>query len=128
MKQVAISICCQNQNTKTLQQGIANLKNELLSENDIITTPINKQTDLLEKSKSHATIQNYHLRANTDMTKDHNEKYMIPLQLYVRNELIKLNGITFQDMCLKIQKARLRCQALEQLVQLVGQIYKRFMI
>ena len=47
------------------------------------------------------------------MTKDHNEKYMIPLQLYVRNELIKLNGITFQDMCLKIQKARLRCQALE---------------
>ena len=48
---------CQNQNTKTLQQNIANLKNELLSKNEIITTRINKQTDLLEKSKSHAKIQ-----------------------------------------------------------------------
>ena len=48
---------CQNQNTKILQQNIANLKNELLPKNEIITTPINKQTDLLEKSKSHAIIQ-----------------------------------------------------------------------
>ena len=47
------------------------------------------------------------------MTRDHNEKYAIPLQLYVCNELVKLNGITFQDMCLKIQKARLRREALE---------------
>ena len=48
--------CCQHQNTKKLQKNIANLKNELLSKNEIITNPINKQTDLLEKSKSHATI------------------------------------------------------------------------
>ena len=47
--------CCQNQNAKTLQQNIANLKNELLFNNEIITT-INKQTDLLEESKSHHTI------------------------------------------------------------------------
>ena len=56
-KRVANIECCQNQNTKTLQRNIANLKNELLSKNEIITTSINKQTDLLEKSKSHATIQ-----------------------------------------------------------------------
>ena len=56
-KTVANIECCQNQNTKTLQQNIANSKNELLSKNKIIITPINKQTDLLEKSKSHATIQ-----------------------------------------------------------------------
>ena len=56
-KTVANIECCQNQNTKTLQQNIANLKNELLSKNEIIATLINKQTDLLEKSKSHATIQ-----------------------------------------------------------------------
>ena len=42
---------------QTLQQNIANLKNELLSKNEIITTPITKQTDLLEKIKSHAIIQ-----------------------------------------------------------------------
>ena len=51
-KTVANIECYQNQNTKTLQQIITNLKNELLSKNKIITTPINKQTDLLEKSKS----------------------------------------------------------------------------
>ena len=56
-KTVANIECCQNQNTKTLQQNIANLKNELHSKNEIIATPINKQTDLLEKSKSHATTQ-----------------------------------------------------------------------
>ena len=44
-------------NTKTVQQHIVKLKKELLSKNEIITTPTNKQTDLLEKSKSHATIQ-----------------------------------------------------------------------
>ena len=47
--------CCQNQNTKTLQQSIANLKNELLSKNEIIATPTNNQTDLLKKRKSHTT-------------------------------------------------------------------------
>ena len=41
---------------QTLQQNIANLKNELLSKNESITTPITKQTDLLEKIKSHAII------------------------------------------------------------------------
>ena len=41
-KTVAIIGYCQNQNTKTLQQNIANLKNNLLSKNEIITTPINK--------------------------------------------------------------------------------------
>ena len=46
--------CCQNQNTKTLQQNIANLKNELPYKNKVITTPINKQADL---SKSRAAIQ-----------------------------------------------------------------------
>ena len=56
-KTVANIECCQNQNTKTLQEDIPNLKNELLSRNEVITTPINKQTDLLEKSKFHATIQ-----------------------------------------------------------------------
>ena len=56
-KAIANIECCQNQNTKTLQQNIANLKNELLSKNEIIAAPKNKQTDLLEKSKSHATIQ-----------------------------------------------------------------------
>ena len=56
-KTIANIECCQNQNTKTLQQNIPNLKNELLSKNEITTTPINKQTDLLEKSKSHAVIQ-----------------------------------------------------------------------
>ena len=56
-KTVANIECCQNQNSKTLKQNIANLKNELLSKNEIITTPINRQTDLLEKSISHATIQ-----------------------------------------------------------------------
>ena len=56
-KTVANMQCCQNQNSKTIQQNIANLKNELLSKNKIITTPVNKQTDLLEKNKSHATIQ-----------------------------------------------------------------------
>ena len=48
---------CQNQNTKTLQQNIDDLRNEILSKNEIIATPINKQTDLLEKSKSHAIIK-----------------------------------------------------------------------
>ena len=57
IKTVANVACCQNQNTKTLQKNIANLKNELLAKNVIITTPINKQTDLLDKSKSHAIIQ-----------------------------------------------------------------------
>ena len=56
-KTVANTECCQNQNTKRLQENIANLKNELLSKNEVITTSINKQTDLLEKSKSHAMIQ-----------------------------------------------------------------------
>ena len=56
-KTVANVACCQNQNTKTLQKNIANLKNELLAKNVIITTSINKQTDLLDKSKSHAIIQ-----------------------------------------------------------------------
>ena len=56
-KTVANIECCQNQNTKTLQQNIANLKNELRPKNEILTTPINKQTDLLEKSKSRAAIQ-----------------------------------------------------------------------
>ena len=51
------NIECQIQNTKTLQQNIHDLKNEILSKNEIITTLINKQTDLLEKSKSHAIIQ-----------------------------------------------------------------------
>ena len=49
-KTVANIGCCKNQNTKTLQQNIANLKTELHSKNEIITTPINKQTDLLEKN------------------------------------------------------------------------------
>ena len=59
---------CQNQNTKTLQQNIVNLKNELLSKNEIITTSINKQTDLLEKCKSHAIIQKspYNQRSQED--------------------------------------------------------------
>ena len=39
-KTVANIECCQNQNTQTLQQNVANLKNESLSENEIITTPI----------------------------------------------------------------------------------------
>ena len=56
-KTVANIECCQNQNTKTLQQNTDNLKNEILSKNGIIATPINKQTDLLKKSKSHAIIQ-----------------------------------------------------------------------
>ena len=56
-KTVAIIGCCQNQNTKTLQQNIANLKNNLLSKNEIITTPIDKRTNLFGKSKSLATIQ-----------------------------------------------------------------------
>ena len=56
-KIVAYTKYCQNQNTKTLQQNIANLKNELLSKNEVITIPTNKQTHLLEKSKSHSTIQ-----------------------------------------------------------------------
>ena len=56
-KTVANMQCCQNQNSKTLQQNIANLKNELLCKNKIITTPVNKQSDLVEKSKSHAAIQ-----------------------------------------------------------------------
>ena len=34
---------------QTLQQNIANLKSDLLSKNEIITTPITKRTDLLEK-------------------------------------------------------------------------------
>ena len=46
------NIECQNQDTNTLQEDIDNLKNELLSNNEIT-----KQTDLLEKSKSHAVIQ-----------------------------------------------------------------------
>ena len=56
-KTVANTECCQNQNTKRLHENIAKLKNELLSKNEVITTSINKQTDLLEKSKSHAIIQ-----------------------------------------------------------------------
>ena len=56
-KTIANIECFQNQNTKTLQQNITNLKNELLSKNEIITTPINKQPDLLEKSKSHDAIK-----------------------------------------------------------------------
>ena len=55
-KTVANIEYCQNQNTKTLQKNIVNLKSELLSKNEIITTIINKQPDLLEKSKFHATI------------------------------------------------------------------------
>ena len=46
------NIECQNQDTNTLQEDIDNLKNELLSKNEIT-----KQTDLLEKSKSNAIIQ-----------------------------------------------------------------------
>ena len=46
--------CCQNQNTKTLQQNITNSKNKLLSKDEIIKTLKNNQTDLFEKSKSHA--------------------------------------------------------------------------
>ena len=56
-KRVANIECRQNQNTKTLQQNIDDLKNEIHSKNEIITTPINKHTDLLEKSKSHAIIK-----------------------------------------------------------------------
>ena len=37
-KTIANIECFQNQNTKTLQQNITNLKNELLSKNEIITT------------------------------------------------------------------------------------------
>ena len=48
---------CQNQNTKTLQQNIGKFKKVLLSKNEIISTPKNKQTDLLEKSKPPATMQ-----------------------------------------------------------------------
>ena len=40
-----------------MQQNITNLKSQLLSKNEIITTPVNKQTDVLEKSKSHAITQ-----------------------------------------------------------------------
>ena len=49
-KTVAKMESCRNQNTKTLQKYIANLKNELLSKNETITTPINKQTNLLKKN------------------------------------------------------------------------------
>ena len=53
-KAVANVKCCQN--TKT-QQSNDDLKNQILSKIEIIATPINKQTNLLEKGKSHAIIQ-----------------------------------------------------------------------
>ena len=56
-KTVANIEWCRNQNTKTLQQNIDYVKNKIHSKNEIITTPINKHTDLLEKSKSHAIIK-----------------------------------------------------------------------
>ena len=171
-KTVANIECCQNQNTKTLQQNIANLKNELVSKNEIITTPINKQMDLLEKSKSRATIRKspykdkhqYNQRLQQEnlqksqvqqnqtqkspqverkriyignLSKNSSEEDIarlfgltatsyfsengfieistgrknrnyafITTPEHVCNELIKLNGVAFQDMCLKVQEAR----------------------
>ena len=63
-KTVAHIECCQNQNTKTFQQNIANLKTDLLYKNEIVTTPIN----LMRQYKNH------HVRTNIDTSKDHNKK------------------------------------------------------
>ena len=40
-----------------------------------------------------------------DLRKNKNYAFIIAPE-YVCNELIKLNGATFQDMCLKVQEAR----------------------
>ena len=56
-KTVANLECCQNQNSKILQQNITNLKNELLSKDKIIKTLMNNVTDLLKESKSHANME-----------------------------------------------------------------------
>ena len=171
-KTVANIEYCQNQNTKTLQQNIANFTNELLSKNEIITTPTNKHTDLLEKSESHATIQKspykdkhrYNPRSQQEnlqksqiqqnetqkspqverkllnigsLSKNSSEEDIVKLlglrttsylsensffemplgrknrnyafitaPEHVYNKLIKLNGVTFQDMYLKVQEVR----------------------
>ena len=57
---------CQNHNTKTLLQSIANLKNELLSKDKIIK--VVSRTDLPEKKSP------LHRRTrNPDTTKNHNK-------------------------------------------------------
>ena len=72
-KIVANIECCQNQNTKTLQQNITNLKNEFFSKNEIITTPINKPI-YLKKVNLMLQYKNHHIRKPkpNDTTKDHN--------------------------------------------------------
>ena len=148
------------------------MKNELLSKNEIITTSINKQTDLLEKSKSYATIQKSPYKNKHQYTQRSQQEKLQKTQIqqkqtqkspqvehkriykgnlnkssseediakllglrttsylsencfieisrgrknisyafitapeHVCNELIKLNGITFQDMRLKVQEAK----------------------